>query len=67
MADKEDASFLDRARFMAYAARVMRGLIIDHARRQQAQKRCGQFEITSFGTEVEGVVDHQDLTRIGQA
>ena len=33
------ASFPDRARFMAYAARVMRGLIIDHARERHAQKR----------------------------
>jgi hypothetical protein len=29
-------SFPDRARFMGYAARVMRGLIIDHARERHA-------------------------------
>jgi hypothetical protein len=34
---------------MAYAARVMRGLIVDHARNRQTQKRGGQFEITSMG------------------
>jgi RNA polymerase sigma factor (TIGR02999 family) len=34
-------SFPDRARFMCYAARVMRGLIIDHARNRQALKRGG--------------------------
>ena len=33
---------------MAYAARVMRGLIIDYARSRQAQKRGGQFEMTSI-------------------
>ena len=29
----------DQARFMGYASRVMRGLIIDHARRHSAVKR----------------------------
>jgi DNA-directed RNA polymerase specialized sigma24 family protein len=45
MAGKDGISFPDRARFMGYAGRVMRGLIIDHARRRQAQKRGGQFEL----------------------
>ena len=31
---RDAAVFPDRARFMAYAARVMRGLIIDYARRR---------------------------------
>ena len=33
---------------MADAARVMRGLIIDHARRRQARKRGGGLELTSL-------------------
>lgn len=41
-----DGAFPDRARFMAYAARVMRGLIIDYVRNRQAQKRGGGFQIT---------------------
>jgi len=41
-----DGAFPDRARFMAYAARVMRGLIIDYVRNRQAQKRGGGFLIT---------------------
>ena len=48
----DGASFPDRARFMAYASRVMRGLIIDYARNRQAAKRGGQFEITSIRTDV---------------
>jgi RNA polymerase sigma factor (TIGR02999 family) len=65
---REGAIFPDRARFMAYAARVMRGLIIDDVRRRRAQKRGGLFEITSFGTEqAENVADAQELTRIGDA
>ena len=68
MAEREGPSFPDRARFMAYAARVMRGLIIDDARNRQAQKRGGQFEITSLATNVvENVADHRELKRISDA
>lgn len=63
-----DPSFPDRARFMGYAARVMRGLIIDHARSRHAQKRGGQFELTTFETGVhEGRVDDRELARVGEA
>jgi RNA polymerase sigma factor (TIGR02999 family) len=41
-------SFPDRARFFAYAARAMRGLIVSHARQCRAVKRGGQFHFTSF-------------------
>jgi RNA polymerase sigma factor (TIGR02999 family) len=64
---REGTSFADRSRFMGYAARVMRGLIVDHARSRCAQKRGGQFEITSLGAEIEDPVDEQKLTRISQA
>ncbi len=68
MAEREGPAFPDRARFMGYAARVMRGLIIDHARKRQAQKRGGLFEITSLTTDVlENPVDHLELERIGEA
>src|SRR5271170_3356158 len=68
MREREGPSFPDRARFMGYAARVMRGLIIDHARRRSAVKRGGQFEITRLGTEsAEQVADERELTRIGEA
>jgi RNA polymerase sigma factor (TIGR02999 family) len=43
--------FPDRARFLAYAARAMRGLLIDYVRARRAQKRGGAFEITSLRTE----------------
>ena len=54
MATHDDPSFPDHARFMGYAARVMRGLIIDHARSYSAIKRGGEFEITSLGTDIVG-------------
>lgn len=44
-------TFPDEAKFMGYAARAMRSLIIDHARNRHAQKRGGQFEITAYDTD----------------
>jgi RNA polymerase sigma factor (TIGR02999 family) len=68
IARREGATFVDRPHFMAYAARVMRGLIIDYARTRQAQKRGGQFAITTLDEDVqEQVVDVRELTRIGDA
>jgi RNA polymerase sigma factor (TIGR02999 family) len=68
MAGRNEARFPDRARFMGYAARVMRGLIIDHARNRQAQKRGGLFEITSLNTtNVADAADEGELSRISEA
>jgi RNA polymerase sigma factor (TIGR02999 family) len=65
---REGAAFPDRNRFMAYVSRVMRGLIIDYARSRQAQKRGGQFEITSIRTGIaEQVPDVAELTRLSDA
>jgi RNA polymerase sigma factor (TIGR02999 family) len=65
---RESPAFPDRGRFMAYAARVMRGLIIDYARNRQAQKRGGRFEITSIGADIaDRVANDKDLTRISDA
>jgi RNA polymerase sigma factor (TIGR02999 family) len=68
IAGRESAKFPDRGRFMAYAARVMRGLIIDYARSRKAQKRGGQFEITSIDSDVpDPGADPAELARIGEA
>jgi RNA polymerase sigma factor (TIGR02999 family) len=62
---RANASFPDEARFMGYAARVMRGLIIDHARRRSAIKRGGEFEITSLqNDDVENPADARELSSI---
>ena len=68
MADRADDAFPDRARFMAYAARVMRGLVIDHVRHRQALKRGGQFEFTTIDTDVPGArADASVLEHLGSA
>ncbi|MEP6621402.1 MAG: ECF-type sigma factor [bacterium] len=47
----DGSAFPDRARFLAYASRAMRGLVIDYVRRRQAKKRGRQLEITLTGHE----------------
>jgi RNA polymerase sigma factor (TIGR02999 family) len=46
IAGRDDVAFEDRARFLAYASRAMRGLLIDYARRRRAKKRGRLLEIT---------------------
>jgi RNA polymerase sigma factor (TIGR02999 family) len=63
-----DALFPDRERFIGYAARVMRGLIIDFARERRALKRGGDFHITQLPTQVpESDKDETDLSRLSEA
>jgi RNA polymerase sigma factor (TIGR02999 family) len=62
------AVFPDRARFFAYAARAMRGLIIDYVRERQAIKRGGEFHLTSLDTQIaDAVPQEQDLAPLGDA
>ena len=67
MAGRRELTFPDRARFMGYASRVMRGLIIDHARSRSAAKRGGSHDITSLKTDVaeQFAVDDSSLVRLG--
>jgi RNA polymerase sigma factor (TIGR02999 family) len=46
IAGRENVAFAERSRFLAYASRAMRGLVIDYARSRRAKKRGGEFEIT---------------------
>jgi RNA polymerase sigma factor (TIGR02999 family) len=69
MAGRGDLSFPDHARFIGYAARVMRGLVIDHARHRKATKRGGEFEIMPLEADVAAAnsVDANELSMIGDA
>ncbi len=68
MAQREGTVFPDRGRFMGYAARVMRTLIIDHVRNRKARKRRGQFEITPLPAELaDPSAEEKNLARIGEA
>jgi RNA polymerase sigma factor (TIGR02999 family) len=62
------ANFPDRARFMGYAARVMRGLIIDFVRERRALKRGAAFHITQLPTEVgQAAPDAAELVQLSEA
>jgi RNA polymerase sigma factor (TIGR02999 family) len=68
MSDRDGIAFPDRARFMAYAARVMRGLIIDHVRRRRANKRGGLVKMTVLDTtDADRVANEHELQRISDA
>ena len=46
VAGRDGLVFADRAGFLAYASRAMRGLVVDYARRRRALKRGRGIEIT---------------------
>lgn len=65
---RDGAMFPDRNRFMGYASRVMRGLIVEYARKRQAHKRGGQFELTTLVDDrVEPPPQSDQLERISAA
>ena len=54
----------DRAEFLAYAARVMRSVIVDCVRRRRAERRGGAETQVSLDTGIgESAVDHAGRTR----
>lgn len=67
ISQRDSAPFADRAKFMAYAARAMRGLLIDYLRSRQAQKRGGEFEITSLSTEPPQDAPDAEMARLSVA
>ena len=56
ISDKQGTAFADHARFMGYAARVMRGLIIDDIRRRRSEIRGVLFLLKVIDTELAGSV-----------
>ena len=66
--DRVGVQFPDQARFLAYASRAMRGLMIDYSRSRQALKRGAGLQITSFQADEHGqVADPAELQRLGDA
>ena len=70
IAGRDHVGFAERSRFMAYAARAMRGLIIDYARSRRAKKRGRQFEITldnDAPASGQPMPNADELERLGEA
>jgi RNA polymerase sigma factor (TIGR02999 family) len=60
------AVFPDRDRFLGYAARVMRGLIIDFVRERRAVKHGSAFHITQLPTDI-AEVSASELSSLSDA
>jgi RNA polymerase sigma factor (TIGR02999 family) len=61
-------AFADRLRFLKYASRAMRGLIIDYVRSRRAQKRGGEITFTRLDDVTMGTsAAATGLERLGQA
>lgn len=71
MAGRDGLRFPDRARFLGYAARAMRTLVIDYVRQSKAQKRGGgDFELTlttDAGVPAQSGVDAASLAELSDA
>lgn len=63
----EGLAFPDKGRFMAYAARAMRGLIIDHVRERRALKRGGGFEFTTLDSDAQHLPQLEGLQSLSDA
>lgn len=69
VACRECVQFATRGQFLAYAARAMRGLMIDYVRRRRAKKRGGEFQITGSGVDElpQPGAEAEDLVQLGGA
>jgi RNA polymerase sigma factor (TIGR02999 family) len=66
--ERAGAMIPDRSRFLAYASRAMRTLIIDYARSRRALKRGAEFQITALPTELpEAAVESDSLQKLSDA
>ena len=68
IAKRDAVAFPDRNRFLGYASRAMRGLVIDYVRGRMAHKRGGQMTFTTLAeSEVASASRSVDLERLDAA
>ena len=68
IARRDGLAFPSQGHFMAYAARAMRGVVIDRVRERVALKRGGGLHITSLDTEMAETCPQPELlSEIGEA
>jgi RNA polymerase sigma factor (TIGR02999 family) len=61
ISQRDALTFPNQGHFMAYAARAMRGLVIDRVRARNAQKRGGGLDITALDTDVADQIEQPEL------
>lgn len=68
VASQRNVSFEDRGHFLGYAARAMRSVVIDEARRQQADKHGGRLTRIQWSDETtEGGIRPEELIELDNA
>ena len=68
LVDKKETDWRDRAHFFALCAAIMRGILVDHARRKAAAKRGGdRRRVTLSGIEAPGGGNEVDLLALDDA
>jgi RNA polymerase sigma factor (TIGR02999 family) len=68
IASRDELAFPDRARFLAYASRAMRGLVIHYLRTRNARKRGGELTFTSLDeAHAQPAEEHADLLALSAA
>jgi RNA polymerase sigma factor (TIGR02999 family) len=60
IAERDRLAFPDRNRFLGYASRAMRGLVLNYVRDRRAQKRGGELTFTTLDEDRAGPVDALD-------
>ena len=65
---RDTAAFPDRNRFLGYASRAMRGLVINYVRNRQVQKRGGELTFVELDESRDAIPDRSsDLEALGAA
>jgi RNA polymerase sigma factor (TIGR02999 family) len=67
IAARDPLAFPDRNRFLSYASRAMRGLIVDYVRQRTARKRGGDLTFTTLSVEMDSAEPSIDLERLDAA
>jgi RNA polymerase sigma factor (TIGR02999 family) len=63
--NSRDLEFADRGKFFAYAASVMRSIIVDEVRKRHAERRGGEAEHLTLNTGAVDSLAHDDGEIIG--
>lgn len=68
IARRDALAFPDRSRFLGYASRAMRGLVIDYVRQRHAYKRGGDLTFTALDEGVNAAVEvDREIEALGTA